>query len=514
MSSLHVSRFEARYHVADSASLRRAKSVGRALMDEELETALAPFDRGDELILVRRLHLPLRLRSGQTDRQAALDWGNAIARELDRLLRGGSVRDVLRFPSRFAACIAFAQDAVADNAVRDWGWKQMGLLPRRGEAGPAERYEALLNLMAREPETIVPILRALAATATIASFIVKLRADLPEALVRTVIRAAMGGDASDFPPVRTEAEISKPRVESAPTGELAVSLLNVLRRERNAERRLWLARLSVLVVEPYQIRRSAEEREERTRAWLAAARGSLVTAAVETLDCDEPASETTGEVGAFEPINRTDGAPPMAGARREWSVEAIGMLAANESSPVSGSEERPQALAADAPEREPLSGCTEYGGLLFLVPFLAEWGILAALEDAEVWAEIPLPRALHGLVRALVPVSPKDPAALAFCGILPGREPPGIPLNPEQEAVLDACRRRIVECLNERLPFWAGPGIVEQVARREAVIVADPGWFEVRLRLADVSVDLRRAALDLDPGYIPWLGMVLRFVYA
>ena len=52
-----------------------------------------------------------------------------------------------------------------------------------------------------------------------------------------------------------------------------------------------------------------------------------------------------------------------------------------------------------------------------------------------------------------------------------------------------------------------------QVRRRVAEIVVDPGWIEVRLQLEEVDVDLRRAGLDLDPGWLPWLGAVVRFVY-
>ncbi len=51
------------------------------------------------------------------------------------------------------------------------------------------------------------------------------------------------------------------------------------------------------------------------------------------------------------------------------------------------------------------------------------------------------------------------------------------------------------------------------VCRRHAVIQADPGWIDVDLRLDEVSVDVRRAGLDLDPGYLPWLGCVVRFRY-
>ena len=48
---------------------------------------------------------------------------------------------------------------------------------------------------------------------------------------------------------------------------------------------------------------------------------------------------------------------------------------------------------------------------------------------------------------------------------------------------------------------------------RRARITADPGWIDVHFSLRDVSTELRRAALDLDPGFLPWLGVVLRIRY-
>src|SRR5205823_4110043 len=41
----------------------------------------------------------------------------------------------------------------------------------------------------------------------------------------------------------------------------------------------------------------------------------------------------------------------------------------------------------------------------------------------------------------------------------------------------------------------------------------DPGWIELRLATEEISVELRRAGLDLDPGWLPWLGAVVRFAY-
>ena len=70
--------------------------------------------------------------------------------------------------------------------------------------------------------------------------------------------------------------------------------------------------------------------------------------------------------------------------------------------------------------------------------------------------------------------------------------------------------------LRARLPGASDrgdPALLLSVCRRHAVIHADPGWIDVDLRLDEVSVDVRRAGLDLDPGYLPWLGCVVRFRY-
>ena len=57
--------------------------------------------------------------------------------------------------------------------------------------------------------------------------------------------------------------------------------------------------------------------------------------------------------------------------------------------------------------------------------------------------------------------------------------------------------------------------LLDQVhALASAQIVAEPGWIEdMRFAIEDVSLDIRRAGLDRDPEWVPWLGIVLRFIY-
>jgi hypothetical protein len=161
---------------------------------------------------------------------------------------------------------------------------------------------------------------------------------------------------------------------------------------------------------------------------------------------------------------------------------------------------------------------TDHGGLLFLLPLLPACGALQRLEDAATWPG-GLRLALHRLALHLQPMPARDPAALAFCGLPPDAEPPlpppaaGADLEASQEAALDDARVRLAHLLAQRIPDWRGPALLPRVLQRRARIVADPGWIDVHLSLREVSLELRRAALDLDPGFVPWLGIVLRFAY-
>ncbi|WP_438310471.1 hypothetical protein ACSHWO_07040 [Streptomyces sp. HUAS TT3] len=56
-------------------------------------------------------------------------------------------------------------------------------------------------------------------------------------------------------------------------------------------------------------------------------------------------------------------------------------------------------------------------------------------------------------------------------------------------------------------------GVVGFVARRRGRVVAEAGWIEVVLAAGDADPRLRRAGLDLDPGWVGWLGAVVRYRY-
>jgi hypothetical protein len=159
---------------------------------------------------------------------------------------------------------------------------------------------------------------------------------------------------------------------------------------------------------------------------------------------------------------------------------------------------------------------TQFGGLLYLIHLLNRWAGPIP-EDTRLSQRCPR-WCLHQLAMALMPVSASDPAALAFAGLLPNSLPPSegqaSSTKAEAEAIM-ALRQELLRDLRARLVRYDIPEArqMDFVCRREAEILADPGWVEVRFSLESVSTEIRATALDLDLGWVPWLGLVIRFVY-
>jgi hypothetical protein len=134
------------------------------------------------------------------------------------------------------------------------------------------------------------------------------------------------------------------------------------------------------------------------------------------------------------------------------------------------------------------------------------------------WERRGLRWVLHQLAVGLAPLDPRDPAALALAGLPPGSRAPSFeqePPTPDEQQALRRICDAVVAALVQRLAPANDDraAILDRVIRRPARIVADPGWFEVRFALDDVSIEVRRAGLDVDPNWVPWLGIVLRFAY-
>jgi hypothetical protein len=162
---------------------------------------------------------------------------------------------------------------------------------------------------------------------------------------------------------------------------------------------------------------------------------------------------------------------------------------------------------------------TEYGGLLFLLHVLEALKFPEQVQASSTFSDRLFPWVLHQLGKMLIHCRDDDPALLALVGLGPGGTHP----SSDESRPTDDELRELASWLEKigdylRLCFChdtrSGPSLVAWLCTRQAEVVADPGWIELHYSTDQADPAIRRVGLDLDPGFVPWLGVVMKFVYA
>ncbi len=537
MDALHVARLRARYRLPAGAADARARldALLREVLDEALEHALdrAGVPRHEE-VCVRRVDAPARLRLGAPDSALVAAWSVALADAIRATIDGGGP-DVVRFRTRGHALADLLVAVARGDHARAWAWRQLGLWSAgdapSGEAAAGEAARALLS----RPESVVAALSAAARAGALPALAARIRPDAWAAVARAALEAAAVPDSAVRilldPAVRRPPDAALRPNPQTPAGSADGTA-------GDADRASAAAPASPSDATARRVRRIADA-SAIARAVLArpdAADGKRRPLALLALLEAEPSAlgrglaDSVALVAAMEDEIAAETADARASAPR---ADAPGRRAEDRGNAGRRADRSPDAEPDDEsgagaePESSlalPLRavGETRWGGLLFLLHVAGELGIAEEVAASAVFATRSLSWVLHHVARALLGLDERDPAALAFAGRGPDRDAPSRGEEPATEAEVnrvDTLARRLEARLFERLRGEPAPdrraaaALLRDTARRQATVEADPGWIDVRLSLDGVSVDVRRAGLDLDPGWIPWLGVVVRFVY-
>jgi hypothetical protein len=161
---------------------------------------------------------------------------------------------------------------------------------------------------------------------------------------------------------------------------------------------------------------------------------------------------------------------------------------------------------------------TSHAGLLFLLNVASDAAMPDALLDDAALDGLDPSYLIARLALVLVPMEEDDPALLAFAGLGEKGLRPGWSRKPLPPHVFESIRSYADAWAAAAVARIGGadedPGVaVAEIVDRTGRIECEQGWIDVYLALADVDIDIRRAGLDLDPGWVPWLGSVVRFRY-
>jgi len=140
---------------------------------------------------------------------------------------------------------------------------------------------------------------------------------------------------------------------------------------------------------------------------------------------------------------------------------------------------------------------TRAGGLFFAVPLLARTGLTRHLTTLAEGPRAVLPWQILRLALRHARVPANDPLQRALESVPPVVEPVG--------RWLLAAHRQAVRLTGLTL---------RQLIDRPALVMLSPTHIDVLFRPGDADIRIRSAGLDLDPGWVPWLGRVIAFHYS
>ena len=479
--SLTIHRMHTRLRTATAVAPQRLAAWQDELRRQDGERIAAHWTAAEEWLLIRRLPVHLRWRGDPADADVGRAWGEALDRAIARALERDD-GNCVRYANRRAALADLVYRAALGDDSRHWAWQRMELIAR-GTLRSDEVLRHAAAELAHTPELVWPVLmRLVAGEEGAASLTAALRA-LPHASWQRLLEACprTAAYARRAQETLRATKLSTPVEAVAPWNAPALALLQW------AAARGWFVQKhrDVVAVLLAGIQRPAQGlAEARVLAQLLAAREALSAALPDAPERRETATRMTvastvtapGIAPATTPPAKTPSIPPSSAAA--------------------------SASPPDLPEPDAWLH-TRCAGALFWLARIPVDEVLRELEAADAaW-----PLFLRELAFAL-DVPPDDPVLQAFCG---GEAPHG-----DAPPALTEFARRQAAAWEQWLAVAAPdlpPPRLQAVCQREGRLRMEPGWIELHLALSSVATPVRRLGLDLDPGWLPWLGCVVRIIY-
>ena len=558
MTQLFVERLTATACASHAARVRRLLS---GVADHGLDQALAGADLASGDWCVRRVDIELRIDDRQTDAWVEGCWAQALVSALKQRITSHE-DDVVHYRRPAEGLADLLAGLAVGRTEREWAWRQLGLLGA-GVPGGADARAAACAAARHRPELALAALVEAVERVGVVALHRMLGGD-GWAELAAVVAGAFGVPG----PPMAHTTVPETGVDSAaervadrivPRSRLAAQFRRARVRVDAQTAGAW-ALLVAAEAEPTALR------GDRAGAVVSALAGGLLVPAwpgdvnplahrpfraPDDVPTDDTPTDDAPAAGRAEPAHEVF---PRALPKVTWSADPVRPTGRDRprDDRQAGAATLPSAGSRPAPgARRPAAGdhggdldgrrddfdphdlrprdvpgadgddrlLTSWAGLLFLIATAADAGIPDALLADEALRDHPLHWTLHHLGRRLVPARPSDPVLFAFSGTAPTAHPPRPEPDPRALEALDRHALRWARATAARLGEPGGGSdadpleLVTRIAARPGALSVWSGWVEVHLSLDGVDVAVRRAGLDVDPGWVPWLGIVVMFRY-
>lgn len=448
---------------------------GALLLEDALRTASLPDRNRERVLLIRSLSLGV-IRADKSAALVALQLEQHVAELARHAVHGDDLRaadaPAVYFHDRLDAVVALIRQLAQGDAGavrRAWFWR-LALPGWQPELTPMQAARMLLGYLLNLETGSQSLAQAFQRLVEARSLDVILQAVRVQDGLAMLQRCGWrdGGHAADSAPAPSAA----PRAMPFPHAWHPVLLRWITRWGPSDARSLWLVALAVQSWRPESARHP--EVLSEARAVLRIMASSIEAPVVSPPPDVQPLGRVSGETG--------------------------GVVLAPEPTIWKDSRQR----------NEGASAYTPYAGFWFVIPLLVRAGLSRAIQDHPEWVDSRVPRRLLRSLAERLSIPPDDPVSMWLLDDEAGGSESAErqTVSSEVEAIVGQWRIS----MRRWCRLQAHLGLVNLVRR--------PGWVsctrshvEVWMPLSDIDLRIRRAGLDIDPGWVSWLGQVIRFHY-
>lgn len=517
MNTVSVSEVVRRYHVSQSQRdyKERLDTLTENLIREYLEVALDNVGcRPSDILCIRYLNIPILFDPDKTDFEIFAAWLRDLETAISNLLAKGHHQQWVSYPSIIEALISVARGMSNRQLDDQWAWQQIGIIPR-GQHNLAEIKTHWINYLSQHAEIVPAVIAGASKDSTVQRLISAHVFDSKDMLKLILLNFKAFGISADW-------------------HDIFVNVSKSLSFERNRS-----------------TKRDGQMLETLNRlnvSWKALFNGSELSSFI--ADIYKPStvlhSKTVSLIEELQLfyglilVSKSSGLTQVAASQQRIQNQLISWLndcrlylapqtdlhekqtiddkiELNGNSNSNSNAEIIQPLDSYAVE-QPSKLTGYFGGVLFVLNLLKEENWHAALMNLLEHYDSPI-AALKQLCVILLAEIEQDAVLSVFTGaIFEELELTSLDysFNPKELTQLgqfaDSIKLEIVTRLtgetNEHLEaVFAG------FCRKQVKIEFASGWVKVFYSLDDADTNVRASGLDLDPGFIPWLGYVVTFHY-
>ncbi len=475
-----------------------------ALIEGAIRTATIAGGMPGRVVVIRQLDVGTILQAA-SPASIALAVETAIQRVVSNAVSGddpaAATAPMIYFKDDATVILSLSERVANGKPTTEWFWPSLvkGWTPNT----PTDRAIALLIEQAMATSAGVVTLAQVVATLASTGVLDKLLARLSESDGLALLKAIGWTVAM----VNARADAGAPAPQMPASSQVLVQQwVHRWGGDVRDPRALWLG--AMLLVADRPARSTNVQLPDLVRVWLASVAGQSqadadddlrTSAATQAMRRDDLIADTRAwlQLHQRSPVDSLFRMwPPVPLAPRDPAFDTNAV------------ERRPHDDEPDGGEHspgEPPSWKTprpsNYAGFLFLVPLLTHTGITRIVADDPGLIERDWTAALLLRFARRLGVPRGDPAIAWIVAY------PVVISQADRSLTADVMREARV-----RLRMEAGL-TMRQLVHRYGAVVATPSEVDVLLHHADVDAGVRRAGLDRDPGWTPWLGRVVQFHY-